>query len=222
MQEPHEWVNIQEVVRVAFGYVSQQLCQQEAQLKCLAEELELKVGAREVEHAISAHTDVDQLYEQLDKVAKQVKEKADRSIVDEIEKNAVKKTEFDEIVKEFEKFKNLDELLSQRDVQIELKINLLNAEFQQNAAKAESRFQQIADQLSLIEEYKAEQKENLHMFKASLDLKANRESVASALHRKANKDEIHLVLKNAAQIDDIKSIVKIIETKVNFDEFGKY
>lgn len=153
VNDSHEWVNIQEVVRIGFQYVSDKLYEQESHIKMLYQQIKHKADKRIFEQQIARKSNADEVNTILGKLSLKLDTKASKDEVDLILESSLSKHKIDEINSTVEKLRPCIGL-EQAVNEIRTHIESINTSLHQYRTDYVQQFKLVVDKLPQIDALK--------------------------------------------------------------------
>ena len=106
VNDSNEWVNIQEVVRVGFQYVSNKLFEHENLIRILHQQIEQKINKQDFEDQISSKANANEVEKFMNNLSVKLASNISREEFDKFANSTASKEKLDEISAIIEKLQN--------------------------------------------------------------------------------------------------------------------
>ena len=153
VNDSHEWVNIQEVVRVGFQYVSNKLYEQDSQIRMLYQQIEQKTDRQLFEQQIAKKSNAEEINTILGKLSLKLDSKVSSDELDRALSHSASKEKLDEISSTVEKLAPWIGL-QQKEQEIRTQIESINGLLHQFRTDSIQQFKLIIDKIPQIDHLK--------------------------------------------------------------------
>ncbi len=218
LQSGGDWVNIQDIVKLTFKALFDQVRTQADAIKDLERVISSKASKCELNSGLTQKANVSDVSRTVATVAATIEARASVEDVQALLEDRVTKRELQRAVEDKVGLNDVravvEKCVSRDEFGVEIQNVLGKMEELRKALSAKTA---ASANIRDVEELKAqlEQKANITDVNSGLQQKASKESVANALKRKVNVADLELALNKKAETEDVNRILQSLELKVD-------
>ena len=218
-QPLNDWRNVNDIIRITFKSLVETVKNQGYIIKDLAKELKSKVNMKELNPLLNLKADNSEVFKAINNLCTSIGNLPTISQFNDLNEEKVSKSEIIYYLKAKPSFEEIENLLEEKINKNEF--NNKYEELNQNLEAFKKDILGKIDELVSKKEIKVIENKEKEIWNI-LDKKADNEFVFNSLKLKSDKNEINTILDNKLDKADLANILKLLEEKLNKEEFINY